>query len=84
MSELKRFLYFRISGVSLSMIVGATLTLMCEPRRGMLTSLADAPMPLLALRLFASKPNAWKERCDSFLRRNRSFSEGGAFEPTAC
>ena len=30
-SELKRFLYFRISGVSLSMTVGATFTLICEP-----------------------------------------------------
>ena len=30
-SELKRFLYLRISGVSLSMTVGVTFTFICDP-----------------------------------------------------
>lgn len=73
MSELKRFLYLRISGVSFSDTMGVTLTLMCEPRRWMLPVAAGSGgdccwllLPMLSRS--APKPNAWNERDDGFLR----------------
>ena len=63
MSELNLFLYLRISGVSFSIMVGATLTLMCDPLLG--RPELDCVSSRLA-REEAPKPYAWKERADGF------------------
>ena len=76
MSEPNRFLYLRISGVSFFSLGGATFTLMCEPRLGMLLlsveMLEAPPGEECSLRRLACagtpKPNAWKERAETFLR----------------
>lgn len=59
MSDPKRFLYFRISGVSPALSVvcdGVTLTLICDPRRDCDDSDVSVPVPPPA-----PKPNAEKD-----------------------
>ena len=64
MSELNFFLYLRISGVSVSITVGVTLTLICDPRR------ADAICGAICCPfVLAPKPNAENDLVDPpFLR----------------